>query len=162
MNEPPLNLYESRIFDELLDWGVEIEAIYRAIQNKELFQGTDYTSPFEEWIRFCQSREFDISHVPQKYLKNRDISDQALNPTATSPTVPDHRSKTKNIPREYRKIKTAELHDRWQKDYQRIKNKNPQKPDKWVADQIFKHHNPEGRDSETIRKNMKSKIIGRK
>jgi hypothetical protein len=59
------------------------------------------------------------------------------------------------VRRASRKLKTKELHASWKKEYQRLKKKHPEMSDTWTAGKIAKMDIAQGRDAETIRKNMK-------
>jgi hypothetical protein len=56
---------------------------------------------------------------------------------------------------EARKLDTQAIYKGWQRAYRALKRKNPDKSDNWCALQITKTDVAQGRDSETIRKNMK-------
>ena len=47
------------------------------------------------------------------------------------------------------------MHASWQKKYRELKRSKPGKTDTWYAQQIAKMDIAQGRDAETIRKNMK-------
>ena len=56
---------------------------------------------------------------------------------------------------ELRKSKTQTRTENWNKEYQRLKRANPNKSDTWISQQLAKLPIADGKDSETIRKNMK-------
>ena len=56
---------------------------------------------------------------------------------------------------ELRKSKTQSRNENWNKEYQRLKRANSNKSDTWISQQIAKLPIADGKDSETIRKNMK-------
>ena len=56
---------------------------------------------------------------------------------------------------ELRKSKTQTRNENWNKEYQRLKRANSNKSDTWISQQIAKLPIADGKDSETIRKNMK-------
>ena len=56
---------------------------------------------------------------------------------------------------ELRKSKTQTRNENWNKEFQRLKLANPAKSDTWISQQIAKLPIADGKDSETIRKNMK-------
>jgi len=60
-----------------------------------------------------------------------------------------------NVRREIQKKETAALHVSWQKAYKEVKRDNPTRPDVWIARKISKMPIAQGRNVETIRKNMK-------
>jgi hypothetical protein len=70
-------------------------------------------------------------------------------------TTADNRYTPSQVKREARKLKTEALHASWQKEYRRLKRSKPGNPDTWYARQISKMGIAQGRDPETIRKNMK-------
>ncbi len=57
--------------------------------------------------------------------------------------------------REARKLATQTMYQDWHDEYLRLKRKHPRKTDTWYSMQIFKLPIAQGKDSETIRKNMK-------
>jgi hypothetical protein len=57
--------------------------------------------------------------------------------------------------REANKLDTEGRHKEWQKVYRNLKRKHPGKSDNWCSLQISKMDIADGRNSETIRKNMK-------
>lgn len=57
--------------------------------------------------------------------------------------------------REARKLDTQAMYETWQKEYRKLKRKNPKKSDQWCSLQIGKLEVARGRDPETIRKHMK-------
>lgn len=56
---------------------------------------------------------------------------------------------------ELRKSKTQTRNENWNKEFQRLKLANPAKSGIWISQQIAKLPIADGKDSETIRKNMK-------
>jgi hypothetical protein len=70
-------------------------------------------------------------------------------------TTTDTRYTPSQVKREARKLETQALHASWQKEYRNLKRSKSGKTDTWYAKQIAKMDIAEGRDSETIRKNMK-------
>ena len=69
-DEEPLNCFESKIQDKLFRWYIEIEAISRAIKHVEILEDDETEAPFEEWTHLFQKRGFDLSHIPQKFLRD--------------------------------------------------------------------------------------------
>ncbi|MFQ5443581.1 MAG: hypothetical protein ACE5EK_03080 [Nitrospinales bacterium] len=57
--------------------------------------------------------------------------------------------------REARKLKTQEMYKSWRKAYQELKKNRRNMSDTWYSQQIAKMDVAKGRDSETIRRNMK-------
>jgi len=72
-----------------------------------------------------------------------------------SATSADNRYTPSVTRREARKLKTQALHQSWQKEYRKLKKKNPTQPDTWYAVKIAKMATAQGRVLDTIRKNMK-------
>lgn len=70
-------------------------------------------------------------------------------------TTADKRYTPSQVKREARKLETQALHASWQKKYRELKRSKPGKPDTWYAQQIAKMDIAQGRDPDTIRKNMK-------
>jgi len=70
-------------------------------------------------------------------------------------TTADNRYTPSNAKREARKLDTQALHESWQKEYRALKKKRRGMPDVWYSRQIAKMEIANGRDAETIRKNMK-------
>ncbi len=70
-------------------------------------------------------------------------------------TTADNRYTPSHVKREARKLETQELHASWQKEYRELKRSKHGKTDSWYAKQIAKKDIAQGRDPETIRKNMK-------
>jgi hypothetical protein len=67
----------------------------------------------------------------------------------------DSRHTPSNTRREACKLKTKALHESWQKEYLALKKRRPEMSDVWYSQQIAKMKIGQGRNSETIRKNMK-------
>lgn len=57
--------------------------------------------------------------------------------------------------REARRLATQAMHQDWKDAYLELKGTYPTKPNDWISKQIAKKDIAQGRDSETIRKNMK-------
>lgn len=72
-----------------------------------------------------------------------------------SATTADPRYTPSNVKREARKLNTQEMYESWRKKYRQLKRSKPGNSDNWYAFQISKMAIAEGRDAETIRKNMK-------
>lgn len=58
------------------------------------------------------------------------------------------------IKREHGKLKTAERNKKWRAEYLKLKKANPDKSDTWISQKIAKMDIADGKDSETIRRNM--------
>jgi len=70
-------------------------------------------------------------------------------------TTADPRYTPTDVKRKARKLKTQAMYARWQKEYRIMKRNNPDKSDVWCSRQIAKKTIAQGRDADTIRKNMK-------
>ena len=70
-------------------------------------------------------------------------------------TIADSLYTPSQVRREVRKLGTQERHESWQKKYRELKRSKPGRTDGWYAQQIAKMDIAQGRDPETIRKNMK-------
>ena len=70
-------------------------------------------------------------------------------------TIADNRYTPSQVKREARKLETQAMHENWQKEYRKLKRSKQGMSDVWYAQQIAKMDIAQGRDSETIRKNMK-------
>lgn len=71
-------------------------------------------------------------------------------------TTADERYTPSNTKRETGKRNTQAMYISWQKEYRKLKKKFPNKPDLWYSAQIAKLDIAKGRDSDTIKKRMKS------
>ena len=89
--------------------------------------------------------------IDEYLFQQQSNSNAAMNP----------KPKAKTTPREIRKKKTKARYKVWHREYIKLKRANPTKSDKWCAEQIAKMKCALGRNSETIRKQMKKKV-GRK
>lgn len=56
---------------------------------------------------------------------------------------------------EVRKLETAAMHEQWRKEYRALKKNNPKMSDTRCSQKIAKMECAQGREAETIRKNMK-------
>jgi hypothetical protein len=72
-----------------------------------------------------------------------------------SETTANPRHTPSNARREARKLETQARHGRWRTAYREQKKKHPKKSDAWHAQRIAKGEFGDGRNAETIRKNMK-------
>ena len=72
-----------------------------------------------------------------------------------SATSADNRYTPSVTRREARKLETQAMHKSWQKEYRKLKKKNPTQPDTWYAMKITKMPIAQGRVLRTIRRNMK-------
>lgn len=70
-------------------------------------------------------------------------------------TTSDPRYTPSDVKREARKLDTKAMYARWQKEYRNLKREKPNKTDVWYSRQIAKMEIANGKDAETIRKNMK-------
>lgn len=117
---------------------------------------------------------FALSQV--KKIEAEDLVDDVIPPSQNASSTPetpananppaeDASSSTRETPddsaastvrRTARKPKTEALYKRWRRAYRKSKASNPGKSDVWHSRQIAKLDVAEGRDAETIRKNMTS------
>lgn len=95
----------------------------------------------------------DLTDFEQdRYTLNRTIVSQLVDHANTA----DERYTPSTIRRKAGKLKTQERNERWQKEYHRLKRKNPKQSDVWISNQIARNQKlSEGKSSETIRKQMK-------
>jgi len=70
-------------------------------------------------------------------------------------TTADNRYTPNNARREKRKLDTQDLHESWQKAYRKLKKDHPNSSDNWISQKIARMDIAQGRNAETIRKNMK-------
>jgi hypothetical protein len=70
-------------------------------------------------------------------------------------TTADPRYTPSDVKREARKLETQAMYARWQKEYRKMKRDKPDKTAVWCSRQIAKMDIANGKDAETIRKNMK-------
>jgi hypothetical protein len=70
-------------------------------------------------------------------------------------TTADERYTPTIVKREARKLDTQAMYDLWKKEYRILKRDKPDNSDVWYSRQIAKMGIAHGKDSETIRKNMK-------
>lgn len=72
-----------------------------------------------------------------------------------SATTGDTRHTPSIARREVRKLETEAMREQWRKEYRALKKKRPNMSDVWYSQQIAKLEMAQGRDAETIRKQMK-------
>lgn len=70
-------------------------------------------------------------------------------------TTADNRYTPSNIMLETRKLNTQAMYESWRKEYRALRRRRPGMSDVWYSLQIAKMDVARGRDSETIRKQMK-------
>jgi hypothetical protein len=70
-------------------------------------------------------------------------------------TTGDTRYTPSTARREVRKLETEAMREQWRKEYRALKKKRPNMSDVWCSQQIAKLEIAQGRDMETIRKQMK-------
>ena len=71
-----------------------------------------------------------------------------------SATTADPRHTPTTLKREARKLKTKDMYEDWQKAYRKMRRDKPGYSDVWYSRKIAKMDSAQGRDAETIRKNM--------
>ena len=74
---------------------------------------------------------------------------------ANSAITADNRYTPSNARREARKLNTQAMYKSWQKECRALRKRRPGMSDVWYAQQIAKMDIAQGRDAETIRKQMK-------
>ncbi len=95
----------------------------------------------------------DVVYVEHRQLLvDRGAIQSLANPSSTASAKSQYQPST--LKRELGKQQTANLHADWHKAYRQIKRQHPEKSDTWISKQIAKMDIAQGRDSETIRKNM--------
>ena len=67
----------------------------------------------------------------------------------------DDRYTPSNARREARKLDTQAMYESWRKEYRALRKRRPEMSDVWCSREIAKKNIARGRDSETIRKQMK-------
>ncbi len=101
------------------------------------------------------------SKVPlAEFIKFNDgvytLDDSQIRQLVDSATNADERYTPSNARRESRKLDTQAMYENWRKAYRKLKRGKPGKPDVWYSQQIAKMKDiAKGKDSETIRKQMK-------
>ena len=80
----------------------------------------------------------------------------AIRKIVDAATTADPRHTPSTAKREARKIDTQAMYATWQKAYRALRKKSPDKSDVWYSQQIAKTAIAQGRDSNTIKKNMLS------
>jgi hypothetical protein len=70
-------------------------------------------------------------------------------------TTADDRYTPSNARREARKLDTKATHENWRKEYRKLRREKPGMSDVWYSKKIAKMDIAQGRDAETIRKQMK-------
>lgn len=101
----------------------------------------DIRMPLAELIAFCDGRY--------------SLDGAIIRRMVDAATTADSRYTPSQIKREARKLDTQEMYSSWQKAYRNLKRNKPGKTDTWYAQKIAKTDIAQGRDPETIRKNMK-------
>lgn len=101
----------------------------------------DNTVPFTGLIAFCDE-QYSLDGDTIRHMVDAAIS-------------ADDRYTPSRVKREARKLETRSLHASWRKKYHELKRSKPGKTDSWYAQQIAKMDTGQGRNAETIRKNMK-------
>jgi len=91
-----------------------------------------------------------IDYRSGEYSLNAEMTRQLVD----SATTADNRHTPSNVKREASKLDTQAMYERWRKAYGALKKKHPKKPDAWCAQQIANTETANGRDAETIRKQM--------
>ena len=112
----------------------------RAGQSISLVAGVQ-EAPLVETVRFNNGKyELDLAMIRMM-----------VDSTASA----DPRYTPNVVRRENRKLVTQAMYTAWNKGYQQLKTKHPDKSDSWIAGKIAKMEIAQSRDAETIRKHMK-------
>ena len=111
------------------------------VENELILAAGTSRLPLVEAITFAEGRFMLDAQIAQQLVNNSSTSDARYTPS--------------NAKREARKLDTKARNERWKKAYRKRKKQHPDKSDAWCALQISKMDIAEGRNSETIRKNMK-------
>lgn len=99
------------------------------------------TVPLAESIDFCDG-EYSLN-VKQ------------IHQLVDSCTTADKRYTPSNARQEVRKLDTQDMYESWRKAYRKLLREKPGKSDRWYSFQIAKMDIAQGRDAETIRKQIK-------
>ncbi len=83
------------------------------------------------------------------------LDDAMIRQLVDTATTADDRYTPSDIKREARKLDTLAMHESWKKAYRDLKKKRSNMSDVWYSQQISKLDIANGREAETIRKNMK-------
>jgi len=100
-----------------------------------------HSIPIDELLYF-DGQQLVIDQDCVNYLLNRKPKDQGKKYTPSTTR------------REAGKLKTQAMHQDWNDEYLKLQDKHPTKSKKWCAIQISKMDIAQGKDAETIRKNM--------
>ncbi len=92
-----------------------------------------------------------ILFIDGGFTLDTDLIRQLVNTSTTG----DARYTPNTARREVRKLETEAMREQWRKAYRELKKKRPNRSDVWYSQQIAKMEIAQGRDSETIRKQMK-------
>ena len=92
-----------------------------------------------------------IGYQDEIYLLDKIMTRQLVDTATTA----DERYTPTTARREARKLDTQAMYESWQKEYRKLKKTNSNNTDTWCSKQIAKMDIAQGRDAETIRKNMK-------
>lgn len=95
-------------------------------------------------IVYAKDRQVCIDQTAIESLANQGLS-----------TAPKSEYQPSTVKREARKLETQSMYTDWQKAYRQLKREYPKMSDSWISKKIAKMSISQGRDSETIRKNMK-------
>ena len=83
------------------------------------------------------------------------VSAKMVRQMVDSSTTADERYTPSTVKRENRRLKTAKMYESWKKEYRKLQKKQPGMSQSWYANKIAKMPIADGRDPETIRKNLK-------
>lgn len=86
-----------------------------------------------------------------KYSLDREMIRRLVDAATTA----DNRYIPSDVKREARKLDTQAVHESWKKEYRSLKKKHPHMSDAWCSQKIAKMKIANGKNAETIRKQMK-------
>lgn len=101
------------------------------------------------------NKAVSLAEVVQNGPGGYSVDGAAVRQLVDAATTGDSRYIPSNTRAEARKRKTQDLHESWRKEYRALKKRRPGMSDVWYSQQIAKSGLANGRESETIRKNMK-------
>jgi len=103
----------------------------------------------------AENNKFPLVELIEFHEGKYSLNDAMIHHMVDSATTADPRYTPSNAKREARKLDTQTMYSSWKKAYRDLKRGKPGKSDRWYATQIAKMEIANGRDAETIRKNMK-------
>lgn len=131
---------------ELLEIGIvtgkkRIQMLYLGPNGELVLVAGSNRIPLAEAILFSDGR----------YAINADLIRQLVDTSITG----DTRYSPSPARHEVRKMETEAMREQWRKEYRALKKRRPNMSDVWYSQQIAKLEIAQGRDAETIRKQLK-------